>query len=520
MTLFGAVNREVQRTLRAEHLRVRPIDLAFGEQRAAIECHEPFVVFCCSGRSGKSRGAVIKWLEVAERKPGEMSVFIALTLGQSMRIAWRQLKRMDKELGLGLKFSKSDYTITHQNGASLLLLGANREDLIDVLRGTPFAFVYFDEAAFFREGLLKAAVEDALLIRMLDLQGEMWVASTPGYVKAGYHYELVSGSRPGWRRFHWTYFDNPHLPEYPIEPDAMKRRLMRIAHAEKIRHTQGWSEDNPSYMREWRGLYADDLESLVYRFSAELHLVDDMPPSWYEARHLWHTVLGIDFGSTNATAWTLLAFEKHSPIVYVVKTFKAYGMAPSATADVTKRWIDDFKPDVVIGDSAAKGYIDEHRVRHQIAIHNADKQGKRAHQMLLNDALRAVNDNGAPSPRIRLVRGATESLADELIKLGRDQRFGPNHERYGEEDPNAENDQADSFLYGWTKCWAWLEEYRKAEAEALERERLSRRDPLGGTALQGVYGQRPAPVANEGMRSAFGLPALRKRMEKRRAGRR
>ena len=70
-------------------------------------------------------------------------------------------------------------------------------------------------------------------------------------------------------------------------------------------------------------------------------------------------VLGIDFGSTNATAWTVLAFEKHSPMVYVVETYKAYGMAPSATADVTKQWIAQYHPDVIIGDSAAKGYIDE-----------------------------------------------------------------------------------------------------------------------------------------------------------------
>jgi hypothetical protein len=515
VSLFGRVRRSVERQRTAAATRVRPVDLAFGQQREAIECHEPFVVFCCSGRSGKSRGAVLKWLEVAERKPGELSCFIALTLAQAERIAWRQLKRVDKELGLGLKFNKGDHTISHPNGATLILLGANRDDLIDVLRGTPFAFVYFDEAAFFREGLLKQAVEDALLIRMMDLQGEMWVASTPGYVKAGYHYELVSGRKPGWRMFHWTYLDNPHLPELPWEPDDMKRRLLRIEAARKIREVNGWNEDSPSYVRDWLGRYTDDLESLVYAFRPEIHYVDDMPPSWYTNRERWHTVLGIDFGSTNATAWTVLAFEKHSPIVYVVETRKEYGMAPSLTADVTKTYIDTYHPDVVIGDSAAKGYIDEHRIRHQIAIELADKQGKRAHQMLLNDALRAVANDNNPAPRIRLVRGTCASLADELSKLGKDPRFGPNHERYGEENPNAENDQADSFLYGWWKCWAWLEEIRKAEDEAAEKERLSRLDPLGNTALQGIYG-KPPPVAHEGLRGAFGMPALQRRLRQRR----
>lgn len=487
MSLFGAVKRVVERHNAAVRARVTPVDLAFGVQREAIECHDPFVVFCCSGRSGKSRGAVIKWLEVADRKPGQLSCFIALTLAQAERIAWRQLTRMNKELGLGLTYNKGDHIINHPNGSALILLGANRDDLIDVLRGTPFAFVYFDEAAFFRDGLLKQAVEDALLIRMLDLQGEMWVASTPGYVKAGYHYELVSGMRPGWRFFHWTYFDNPHLPEYPVEPDAMKRRLMRMQHAASIRETQGWSEESPSYMREWRGLYADDLEALVYAYRAEIHLVDRMPESWLTNRANWHTVLGLDFGSTNATAWTVLAFEKHSPIVYVVETRKEYGMAPSAQADITKQYRDDYHPDVIIGDSAAKGYIDEHRTRHQIGIQLADKQGKRSHQILLNDALRAVTPEGAAAPRIRFVRDATKSLQDELMKLGKDPRFGPNHEKYGTENPNAENDACDSFLYGWWKCWAWLEEYRKAEAEKraaalAEAARLRRLREEGTTA--------------------------------------
>lgn len=73
----------------------------------------------------------------------------------------------------------------------------------------------------------------------------------------------------------------------------------------------------------------------------------------------------------------------------------------------------------------------------------------------------------------------------------------------------------DSFLYGWTKCWAWLEEYRKADAEALEAERRRRADPLGNTALQGIYG-RPMPVENDGIAGAFGLPALRRRMQRKR----
>lgn len=505
----------LSRTLALARLEaMRTGGFAFAKQREAILCHAPLVALCCSGRSGKTRGALLKWLEVAERKPNELSAFIALTLKQAKRIGWRQLKRLDRELKLGLQFNVAELTVTHPNGAVLHMFGANRDDLLDVLRGSPFAFVYFDEAAFFREGLLETAIEDALLIRMMDLEGEMWIGSTPGYVEAGYHYNAITGKKPGWRVFEWTYFDNPHLPEYPKEPDAEKRRALRLKAAVTVRERMGWQEDTPSYVRDWLGKYARDTDALVYAFDRKVHMVDALPASWTTDRARWQVVLGIDFGSTNATAWTVWAFEKHSPVAYCIRAFKHHNMAPSACADITKQLIEDYKPDAVIGDSAAKGYIDEHRARHQIAIESADKLGKRAHQMTMNDAFRA-----SPAPRIYLLRGAADPYASELERLGKDRRFErivsadgtvTAHPRHGEEDPRGEKDLCDAGLYGWWKCWAWIEELDRIEAEAEAERQRRARDPLGGTALQGVYA-REQPTRHDGLKGAFGLGSLRKR---------
>lgn len=528
MPLFARVRKHNARVRQERKRAARIEDLAFGVQLEAIQCHAPLVGLCCSGRSGKTRGALLKWLEVAERKPGELSAFIALTLKQAKRIAWRQLKRIDRELKLGLKFNIAELTVTHPNGSVLHLFGANRDDLLDVLRGSPFAFVYFDEAAFFREGLLETAIEDALLIRMMDLEGELWIGSTPGYVEAGYHYDVITGRKPGWKVFHWTYFDNPHLPEYPVEPDAEKRRALRLKAAVAVRERMGWTETTPSYMRDWLGKYARDLDALVYAFDRDVHFVDAMPESWTTHRERWYTVLGLDFGSTNATAWVLWAFEKHTPNVYCVKAFKHYNMAPSQAADITKQLVDDYRPDAVVGDSAAKGYIDEHRVRHQIEIEGADKLGKRAHQMTMNDAWKysvlvghdeAGNELRRPAPRIRLLRGETEAYASELEKLGKDRRFerivGADgrvtaHPRHGEEDPRGEKDLCDAGLYGWWKCWAYVEEWERQEAEAAAEAERRAADPLAGTALQGVYA-KPKPTRHAGLRGAFGVGSLPKR---------
>jgi hypothetical protein len=504
VSLFARVRRESAEQRKARTKRFDPVAAAFGQQREAITCHALFLALCCSGRSGKTRGACLKWLEVCERKPGELSAFIGLTLKSAKRTAWRQLKKLDQEHGLGLAFNVAELTITHPNGSQLILLGANRDDLIDVMRGSPFAFVFLDETAFFREGLVQNLIDDALLIRMMDLEGELWIASTPGYVLAGYHYDVVSGLKPGWRVFQWTYFDNPHLPEYPVESDPEKRYALRLKAAVAVREKMGWTEDTPSYVREWKGLYVDDPEALVYAFNRQLHMVDEVPADFYTNRSAWHVVIGEDFGSTNATAWVVWAFRKHSPDVYCLRAFKRYGLPPSECADITRDLKAEFNPDAIVGDSAAKGYIDEHRARHQIEIQGADKQGKRAHQISMNDAFRAV-----PAPRIRLVRGQCDEYAGELEKLGKDPRFDKRHPRYGEEDPRAENDLCDAGLYGWWHCWAWVEEYERQEAEEKARNTLPQY-PAAGTAFQNLY-VNPPPVPNAGLRGAFGIGSLRRR---------
>lgn len=442
---------------------VDPLALAFGVQREAIMCRESMVGLVCSGRAGKTRGFLLKWLEVKERKPGQISVYVALTRQSAERIAWTQLKLMNKEYGLGLKFTEDDLTAVDASGSQLVILGANRDDLIDVLRGFPIVLIGFDEAAFFRSGLLKRAFEDAVLVRLMDYDGECWIMSTPGYVLAGYHYEIVTGKVKGFRIFSWTFFDNPHLPAARPDLTDEQKRAYRVEWARKTRERRGWTEKTASYVRDFLGKYADDPDARVYKFTRELHCVQQMPKSWHENRSRWTKVLGADYGSTNAFALVLWAFEEGSPDCYMVKAQKWYGKTPSQTADLTQEWVTEFAPDVIVGDAAAKGYIDEARERHQLPIENADKLHKLAHIRWMNDAYTFVATEKVdgvkverPAPRIRIVEPDCEDYCSEAEKLGKDPRYDQHHVKHGAEDPNAENDACDAALYGWTRCYAWL----------------------------------------------------------------
>jgi hypothetical protein len=488
--VFDVVRQRVRRDREVGQV---PADYAFGAQREAIECGAQFVAFVCSGRAGKTRGALLKWLEVCERKPGQLSVFVALTQKSAKRIAWRQLRRMDKEMGLGLKFNVSELSVTHPNGSQIVLLGANRDDLIDTLRGFPIVLALFDEAAFWRADTLKHAIEDAVMVRLLDYGGECWVMSTPGYICAGMHYELVTHVRPGWRVFRWTYLDNPHLPEHL--PRHERTRARRLKEALAIQSANGWTDATPSWQREFLGQYFDDIDARVYKFTRQRNVVAAMPESWTTHPERWVRVLGIDYGSTAGFALVLWAWERHSKTIYGVRAAKWYGKAPSETADITKEWVEAFAPHKIVGDSAAKGYIDEARLRHQLPIQPADKLGKRGHIELMNDAWLGR--------RLLLVAGECEQYADELEKLGWDPRYAdkrghPSYRKH--EDPNADKDLCDAGLYGWVASPAF------AEQPAPEPPPPN---PYAGTAFAGAW-KPPTNVPHQGLRGAFGLGRLRR----------
>lgn len=491
-----------------------PSLLAFGAQRDAVECNARFVALVCSGRAGKTRGFLLKWLQVCARKPGQVSVYVAMTLRSARRIAWWQIKELDAELGLELEYNESELRITHPNGSSLILLGANRDDLVDVLRGFPIVLIGFDEAAFFRSGLLKRAIDDAVLVRLMDYGGECWLMSTPGYVCSGYHYDAITGKEPGYRVFHWNITDNPHMPKV-LRPGMTRDESLEADRLEMLQ-LKSWTEQTPSYMRDWLGEYVDDPDARVYRFSRTRSLVADMPDSWRTHRAAWTTILGIDYGSTNAFAMVLWAWEKGSRCVYGVRAQKWYGRAPSECADLTRKWRDEYGVDRIVGDSAAKGYIDEARVRHQLPIGPADKLNKRGHIEHMNDnwlagrivlvgTLEYAEGADVTDPYAATIAGPCAEYADELEKLGWDARFEKGHPSYRmKEDPNAENDACDAGLYGWCESPAFAEQPLPPPPPP---------NPAVNTAFEAMYAERIRQVkpTHPGLRGAFGAARFLRR---------
>lgn len=444
--------------------------LAFEQQRAAIDDPAPAVACKCSGRAGKSTAALLKWLTVAEERPRRLSVYIALTLDSAMRIIWSEAQRFNDAHNIGLKFLKGEHTIVHPNGSSLVLIGANRDDLIDVLRGFAIALAIFEEAAFWRRALLDRAVNDAVRIRLFDLGGQLWVISSPGLLATGYFHAITSGKQPGWSVHKWSFIDNPYLPLDHQDETPEQRRQRRIDYREATRIANGWSLTHPTYLREWCGEDATDSEAQVYPYDSTVHDVPCMPESFVTQRHLWTVVIGADYGHNNATAYTVGAFSEGSPDIWFARSEKRTGLLADTAGDWLAEWCETYKPDVVVGDAGGLGkpYVEQARQRNQLPIEAAEKAGKRAHQELLASALRSR------PRRVHVVAPDCEPLCSEWEQLQWDPRYQAPDPRYRmTEDPRAENDSSDSALYTYMRMYAWLEAF---EAEQ-PKPRPLREDP-------------------------------------------
>ena len=216
--------------------------------------------------------------------------------------------------------------------------------------------------------------------------------------------------------------DNPHLD---LEDYDTKLQKLGPAKYQQLR---------------W-GRWVRDGEGLVYgSFSESRSVIAKAPPD------IKYTVLSQDYGTTNATSWTILGWRDHDPCVYVLRSFKLEGIIPSENGQRVAELEEEWGFHSIVGDvgGLGKAYAEESRRRFLLPIKPADKNNKRGYIELVNGELERE--------RIRIVNGDGEcsDLVDELKKLP----WKPNSNR-SVEAPGFANHCTDGLLYGWREASAY-----------------------------------------------------------------
>ena len=347
----------------------------FGPQLAFVSDKAPFRTAVCSRRAGKSVGCAAALLDSALRRPGSISLYIALTRVNGKRILWRTLKGLNTEYELGGVANESELCISFPNGSQVYIAGAKDKSEIEKYRGLALGCVVLDEAQSF-PAHIEELVDDVLEPALMDHDGTMTLIGTPAPVPVGYFYSC--STNPEWSHHAWTVHQNPWIER--------KSGKTPHQHLEQALKRRGVTVDDPGIRREWFGEWVFDPNSLVFRYEPSRNTFDALPILLQP----WSYVVGVDLGWDDADAIAVLAFNEQSPNAYLVEEWTGTKQTITQLAERLQAIIGKYDPHALVMDTGGLGkkVAEEIRVRTAIPIKAAEKQRKFEFIELLNDALR------------------------------------------------------------------------------------------------------------------------------------
>ena len=417
----------------------------FEAQQAFVNDPAKLKAALCTRRAGKSTMCADYVIETAIKFPGEIIPYIAVTRGHCKRIIWRPLIARLEESGIEFKANATELTLTLSNGAVIQLGGASDEGDADLYRGNRYPLVVVDECASFRSHFA-SMIEEILEPAMIDLNGTIALVGTPAPHCAGLFFEVTSGIRTDFSVHKWSILDNPHV-------EGARQWL-----DDRIK-SRGWTEETPSYRREWLGEWVRSTELSVYAFSRTQNMI-----ALNEIPGTGNTVLGIDLGFHDETAFAVLRYHSEIRKVFLVETWAASGMTISQIAEkyeqLRKKYTGAgcaFSRVVVDTGGLGRQIVEELRKRHGIPAEAAEKTSKADFIELCNDDFKAGRF---------LISERETVLADQLSILQWDADEFPRRI----EDDRYANHRTDAMLYAWRECHHYISKEPEPRPAAFSQE--------------------------------------------------
>ncbi len=247
------------------------------QSQIASDTHR-FRVVNCGRRTGKTTLAILEMVAKAVHKPDSQIAYIAPTYQQARDIAWQELKKIALPAASNVNESRLEITLKTVNGSTSHISLRGWES-IETLRGQRFDFIVIDEIASMRNW--DTNWEEVIRPTLTDRKGEVLFISTPKGFNHFYELYNKQDEDSDYKSFHFTTYDNPHIPPEEIGKAQSEMTEDRFAQ---------------EYLADFR-----KTEGLVYKeFNRERHVYNDDKPGTIER------LVGIDWGYTNPTAVYLI----------------------------------------------------------------------------------------------------------------------------------------------------------------------------------------------------------------------
>jgi hypothetical protein len=403
-------------------------EVPFGAQRAFIDDPSRLKAALCTRRSGKSYACGVYMLGEALRHPGATVLYVALTRESAKRIMLKDILRvLDRGHAIGARFNEVELSVTLPNGSVIYLLGVDASDAErDKLLGQKYRLAVVDESASYRISL-RDLVYATLRPATADYRGTIALIGTPGNVRSGLFFDVTTGTEPGWSVHRWSARDNPHL-------DWDSEIADFVAGNPAVR-------DTPRFKQMFLGQWVVDTSALIFA-GYDPTRNDVVAESLPADLDNYVFVLGVDLGFSDATALTLVAYARHDPTLWVLRSQKRAGLDVSETAAWIRRWADQVPIAATVADTSSRQVVEELRRRHAIPIEAAEKAGKgEAMIMMSSDLL---------TGRVRVLQPQCSQLTDEWAGAVWDEAARERGRLI--EHPGCTVDCIDSALYAWRRA--------------------------------------------------------------------
>lgn len=416
----------------------------FPAQRRFLEDSAHLKAALCTRRAGKSHASAVALIDAAWSKPNTVALYLALTRRSAKAIMWHKLKELDRTHKLGLTFSESELIVSLPNNSRIVLFGADLENLADRLRGDAYVRVIIDEAQSYGSHL-QMLIDDVLEPATLDHRGDIALIGTPGPSPCGTFYDATT-TAPSWSRHSWSLIDNHHLPH---AADWLVQ----------LKTNRGWTDENPTWLREYQAQWVQDESALVYRgFKRRRNMYRELPMS------SWQYIVGLDLGWHDQTAFSVIAYSKYQPNAHIIRSFGRSEMHISRTAEVLLSLQNEFAPAAIVADTGGlgKAICEELKMRYSLPIVAAEKTDKLT-------AIEALNGDFIDG-RV-LVHESCSDLINQYETLTWD-------EKRLHENPGQRNDLIDSALYPLRYSRHYWHRPKAAELTPAELVAKQERDML------------------------------------------
>ena len=201
--------------------------------------------------------------------------YIAPTYQQARDIAWETLKRELQGAIKNINESRLEIKLNNTKGGESIIKLYGWES-IESVRGQAFDMLVLDEVAMMRN--FWSSWQEVIRPTLTDRKGEVMFISTPKGFNSFYELFNMSLTDKDYASFHFTTYDNPHMPKDEIE--KAKKELTETRFAQE-------------YLADFK-----KVEGLVYKeFDRTRHLYTDIPKDTY-----YESLGGVDFGYNNPAA--------------------------------------------------------------------------------------------------------------------------------------------------------------------------------------------------------------------------